>query len=137
MELKTVLRDYRKSNNLSVRKFAEMLGVSAFRLEKWEQGSHPNYDDLVKIKLFFRISDIQNISEDFLKAFKPSASLDNTYEVIKLKDMLLEEKDKRIQYLEETVNFLRAQLLKSHVENKVSKKVSKSYELTSPKLQLQ
>ena len=106
MELKDFLRRYRKSKKLSVRKFAEMLTVNNYRLEKWETGIQPNYEDELKIKRYFRTKDIQNISEEFLKTFEPSPAQENVDEVMKLKDMLIEEKDKRIQNLEETIHIL-------------------------------
>ena len=67
MELKTFLRSYRKSKKLSVRQFAEMLDVSKFRLEKWEKGVLPNYEDEMKIKKYFRVKDFQKLSEEFFK----------------------------------------------------------------------
>ena len=107
MELKAFLRAYRKSKKYSVRKFAEILDVNRFRLEKWETGVNPNFEDDTKIRNYFRVKDFQNFSEEFLKTFEPREIPDNIIEVIKLKDMLIEEKDKRIQSLEETINILR------------------------------
>ena len=125
MELKILLRQYRKENKLSVRKFAEVLDVSRFRLEKWEKGIHPNHEDSLKIKKFFGIEDFQNISENFLKTFRVRILENVIDEVMKMKDMLLEEKDKRIHNLEETINILRANMATYQKENNVSKKVSK------------
>ena len=126
MELKTLLKNYRKSKQISIRKFAEMLNVSRFRMEKWETGVHPNYEDSIKIQLYFKVNDIQNIPEDFLKTFEPKKIQNNIDEVIKLKDILIEEKEKRIQDLEETIHFLMN--LKDANQNKtrVSKRVSKT-----------
>ena len=117
MELKEFLRRYRKSKKFSVRKFAEMLGVSNFRLEKWEIGIQPNYEDSIKIKQYFGVKEIQNFSEEFLETFepKPQREID---ELIKLKDMLLEEKDKRIQSLEETISFLKEAVAEYQTKNK-------------------
>lgn len=106
MEFKEFLRPYRKSKKMSVRKFAEVLGVSNFRLEKWEQGIDPNYEDSIKIKRYFGVKDLQNFSEEFLEKFEPRQQEIGLDEILKLKDMLIEEKDKRIQSLEETINIL-------------------------------
>lgn len=107
MELEKFLRRYRKDNKLSVRKFAETLDVSRFRLEKWEQGIHPNYEDGIKIKKYFGVKYFQNFSEEFLKTFQPRTKDNDAEEVIKMKDMLIEEKDKRIHSLEETIYLLK------------------------------
>ena len=125
MELKILLRCYRKENKLSVRKFAEMLDVSRFRLEKWEKGIHPNYEDSSKIKKYFGVEDFQNISEDFLKTFRVRILENVIDEVMKMKDMLIEEKDKRIHNLEETINILRESMATYQKEINVSKTVSK------------
>ena len=67
---------------------------------------HPNYEDEMKIKHYFKIKDIQNISEDFSETFEPEGKQAGIDEVMKLKDLLIEEKDKRIQNLEETIHIL-------------------------------
>ena len=105
MEFQAFIRAYRKGKKLSVRKFAEMLDVSQFRLEKWETGIHPNYEDSIKIKRYFGVKDIQNFSEESIKSFEPKETAVN--EVIKLKDIIIEEKEKRIQSLEETIQVLK------------------------------
>lgn len=107
MELKDFLRQYRKHQKLSVRKFAELMQVSNFRLEKWEKGSNPNYQDTIKIKRYFRLEEIQNISEDFLSKFVPNDLRTEKDELLEMKDLIIEEKDKRIQALEETISILR------------------------------
>lgn len=107
MELKEFLRTYRKNKKLSVRKFAEMLDVSKFRLEKWEQGIYPNYEDGTKIRKYFGLKNIENISEEFLNNFQASDPGSAKDEMIKLKDQIIEEKEKRIQALEETIHLLR------------------------------
>ncbi|MEO6948248.1 MAG: helix-turn-helix transcriptional regulator [Ginsengibacter sp.] len=107
MELKDFLRTYRKKKKLSVRKFAEKLTVNKFRLEKWERGIMPNYDDGMKIQRYFGVKDFQNFSEEFLEKFEPKIELSEIDEVIRMKDLLIDEKEKRIQNLEETVWMLR------------------------------
>ena len=108
MELKTLLRQYRKGAKMSVRKFAEVLGVSHYRLEKWEKGIHPNNEDAAAIRAFFGLREFQKISENFLETFEPVKSEEKPVEdLIKLKNQLLEEKDKRIRGLEETIMILR------------------------------
>lgn len=107
MELKDFLRQYRKHQKLSVRKFAELMDVNNFRLEKWEKGSNPNYEDSNKIKRYFRLEDIQNISEDYLISFQSANWSTEKDELLRLKNQIIEEKDKRIQALEETINLLR------------------------------
>ena len=106
MELKDFLRSYRKSKKLSVNKFAQMLDVNKYRLEKWETGIHPNYEDGIKIKQYFRVKDFQNFSEEYLDTFEPRSKDIGVDEIIKLKDMLIDEKDKRIHNLEETIHIL-------------------------------
>ena len=91
MDLATFLRAYRKSRKLSIRKLAEILSVNKFRLEKWEKGARPNYEDGSKINAYFGVRDFNNFSEDFLKNFKPAKKSED---VLTLKDQLLEEKDK-------------------------------------------
>ena len=125
MDFKIFLRNYRKSQKLSVRKFAEILGVSNFRLEKWEKGIQPNYEDGIKIKRYFRVKDFQNFSEEFLETFEPKPAQDID-EVIKLKDMLIDEKDKRIHNLEETIHILMESQAVYQTKKSVSKSVSKS-----------
>lgn len=117
MELKEFLKRYRKSKKFSVRKFAEVLGVSNFRLEKWEAGFHPNYEDSIKIKEYFGVKEIQNFSEAFLETFEPRTQTEID-EVIRMKDLLLEEKDKRIQSLEETIGFLKEAVAEYQTKNK-------------------
>lgn len=107
MDLSEFLRRYRKSKKLSVRRFAEMLDVSRFRLEKWEKDIHPNYEDAAKIRKYFRVSNIQNLSEEVLNSFEPENPDAEKEELIRLKDQIIEEKEKRIQTLEETINIMR------------------------------
>jgi len=110
MELADLLRKYRKDRKLSVRAFAEILTVNKFRLEKWEKGIHPNYEDGIKIKQFFGVKDFQKISEDFLETFKAKGKNEVPEDLLTLKNQLLEEKDKRIYILEETINLLKEAL---------------------------
>ena len=108
MELPTFLRTFRKARKLSVRAFAEMMDVNKFRLEKWEKGIQPNYSDELNIKKFFRVKDIQNFSEDFLRSFEIEKVENNPInEILSLKDLLIAEKDKRIESLEETIFMLK------------------------------
>lgn len=107
MEIAEFIRRFRKKNKLSVRGFAEMLDVNRFRLEKWEKGIHPNYEDGTKIKQFFGVKDFQNFSEVFLENFEKKKNESGIEDVLKLKDQLLEEKDKRIENLEETIWMLK------------------------------
>jgi len=87
-----------------------MLDFSRFRLEKWEKGIVPNYEDWAKIKRFFRVKDFQNFSEDFLKNFQDKGKNDQPEDLLSLKNHLLEEKDKGIESLEETINLLKEAL---------------------------
>ncbi|MGN6802377.1 MAG: helix-turn-helix domain-containing protein [Ginsengibacter sp.] len=116
MEVGEFIRKYRKKEKLSVRKFAEMLDVSQFRLEKWEKGVRPNYEDGLQIKKYFRVKDFQNFSEQFLKTFTPKQAQPD--EVIRMKDMLLAEKDKRISSLEETIQLLKEAMAKYEEQKK-------------------
>ena len=107
MELAAFLRTFRKGKKLSVRAFAEMMDVNKFRLEKWEKGIQPNYSDELKIKKFFRVKDIQNFSEEFLKSFEIEKTENSVDDILSLKNQLIAEKDKRIEALEETIFMLR------------------------------
>ena len=107
MELAVFLRTFRKGRKLSVRAFAEMMDVNKFRLEKWEKGIQPNYSDEMKIKKFFRVKDIQNVSEDFLKSFEIVKVENAIDDILSLKNQLIAEKDKRIEALEETIFIMR------------------------------
>jgi len=108
MELPIFLRTFRKGRKLSVRAFAEMMDVNKFRLEKWETGIQPNYADEEQIKKFFRVKDIQNLSEEFLRSFEiEKKEANGLNEIMSLKDLLIAEKDKRIESLEETISLLR------------------------------
>ena len=118
MELKDFLRQYRKEKKFSVRKFAEMLDVNRFRLEKWEKGINPNYEDGIKIKKFFGVRDFQNISEDFLKSFEPRTKESEAEYLLRMKDLLIEEKDKRIEILEETINILKEAMAEYQTKKK-------------------
>jgi len=84
--------------------------VLKFRLEKWETGVQPNYEDSIKIKRFFRVKDFQNISEYFLKSFEAKEKTGDPEDVLTLKNQLLEEKDKRIESLEQTITLLKEAL---------------------------
>ena len=107
MKLAVFLRTFRKGRKLSVRAFAEMMDVNKFRLEKWEKGIQPNYSDELKIKKFFRVKDIQNFSEDFLKGFEIEEAPNVVDDILSLKNQLIAEKDKRIEALEETIFIMR------------------------------
>ena len=107
MELAVFLRTFRKGRKFSVRAFAEMMDVNKFRLEKWEKGIQPNYSDELKIKKFFRVKDIQNFSEEFLKSFEIEKRENSVDDILSLKNQLIAEKDKRIEALEETIFLLR------------------------------
>ena len=107
MTFPVFLRAFRKGRKLSVRAFAEMMDVNKFRLEKWEKGIHPNYSDELKIKKFFRVKDIQNFSEDFLKSFEIEKAPNVVDDILSLKNQLIAEKDKRIEALEETIFIMR------------------------------
>lgn len=117
MEVGEFLRKYRKKKKLSVRAFAEMLAVSNFRLEKWERGINPNYEDEVKIRKFFGVRDLQNFSEQFLNDFEEKKN-DAIEDILNLKNQLLEEKDKRIENLEETIWILKEALAEYEAKKK-------------------
>jgi DNA-binding XRE family transcriptional regulator len=118
MELKDFLRLYRKQRKYSVRKLAETIDVSNFRMEKWEKGVIPNYEDGIKIKRYFGIRDFQNISEDLLKTFEPSNKESEAEYLLRMKDLLIEEKDKRIETLEETINILKEAMAEYQTKKK-------------------
>ena len=115
MELGVFIRAYRTERNLSVRAFAEILSVSKFRLQKWEQGGGVNFEDSQKILEYFGVSSFENFSEEFLKNFrakqrKNGVDMKQIDDLLMMKNQLLEEKDKRISNLEDTINILKASL---------------------------
>ena len=115
MELGDFLRTYRSKQHLSVRAFAEILSVSKFKLEKWEKGVNPNYEDSNKIKDYFGVDTFDSFSEDFLKDFrykhgKNGGDMKRIDDLLALKNELLDEKDKRIRGLEDTIDILKGAL---------------------------
>ena len=60
-----------------------------------------------KIKNYFGIRDFQNISESLLETFEPRTKESEAEYLLRMKDLLIEEKDKRIENLEETINILK------------------------------
>ena len=122
MELAIFLREYRKGRKLSVRAFAEMLDVNKFRLEKWEKGVHPNWEDEMKIKRYFRVKDFQKLSEEFLKSIQATQkvllkeNLDSVGSVLKM----LEEKNKK--YLFVTASLYSNSFIKENQIHQLKKK---------------
>lgn len=99
------IKKYRKHKKLSGARLAESIGVSAFRLQKWEGGSTPNLEDGEKIKAFFKVRNITDLSENLLKkVLSPESSTEtNVEDLLQLKDQLIKEKDKRIADLEKII----------------------------------
>lgn len=116
MKLGEFLRKYRKAKRMSVRVMSEEIGVNQFRLQKWEGGINPKSEDLDKIKHYFKLNIVENISEDFLNSCIegsfPSEAGDKlpSSELLKQKDLLIEEKDKRIYELNQTITLLKEAL---------------------------
>lgn len=68
MNLSEFLRQFRDATKLSGRKLAEEMAVDKFRLQKWEEGkAMPKLEDSEKIKKYFRLRSLEDISEEFLK----------------------------------------------------------------------
>lgn len=122
MEFSHFIKVYRDDRNLSARAFSDKLSIPQHRIEKWEKGSKPNYEDSIKILNYFGVDEFEKLSENFLKNFKEgqvanSNNIIKGEEILILKDQLLEEKDKRIEEkdkrisnLEETIKLLRSAL---------------------------
>lgn len=112
MKFNEFLKAYRDNRNMSVRAFAEILTVDKYRLAKWEKGVIPNFDDTQKILKYFCIEGFENFSEDLLKNFdtNQNGSSEKYDDVLRLKNQLLAEKDKRISNLEETIKLLKITL---------------------------
>lgn len=121
MQLKEFLKKYRTASDLSGRALAERIGVSKHSLEKWENaGSMPNYVDGKKLTDYFGIANINSItkkeydrclaitsasvSEKLLPEVEQNIVSESDDDKFKsAKDLLLEEKDKRIAALEKLI----------------------------------
>lgn len=121
MLLKEFLKKYRAATDFSGRALAERIGVSKHSLEKWENaGAMPNFVDGKKLMDYFGFADIGKISkkeydqcvatanariaEKILPELKSNVlreSDDNDFK--SPKDLLIEEKDKRIADLEKLI----------------------------------
>lgn len=115
MKLGEFLKRYRQAKKMSGRQLADIIGVSKYRLQKWEDvGISPKADDAEKIKAYFGLRDLGNVSEEVLKPlienvpFHGPAPLEI---LLKQKDDLLEEKDKRISELNRTITILEEALV--------------------------
>jgi transcriptional regulator with XRE-family HTH domain len=116
MTIGEFLKKYRVNKNLSGRKLAEDIGVDKYRLQKWEGGSNPKLEDAEKIKNYFSVDSLLHLTEDILKKCLKTivigglvASIDST-DISQLKDILIEEKEKRITLLEKTIDRLENEL---------------------------
>ena len=116
MTIGEFLKEYRLNKNLSGRKLADDIGVDKYRLQKWEAGSNPKLEDAEKIKSYFSLDSLLHLTEDILnKCLKAImigglvACMDST-DIGQLKDILIEEKEKRITLLEKTIDRLENEL---------------------------
>lgn len=103
MDLSEFLKRYRKSMQYSGRILSEKMDVSKHLLEKWENAGYtPNASDTKKLKRFFGLKNIDNITEETLRKSisGKSTSIDQK---LKEKDSIIKEKDKRIRDLEKLV----------------------------------
>ena len=72
---------HRKSRNISIKKFAELLGVTTKTIYNWENGiSKPGKTDILAIAhiLNIRLNDISEYKESSLRYIKPSLNKNNS-----------------------------------------------------------
>ena len=68
MQTGEFLRRYRAAKGLSARSLATEIGVSFYRLQKWETSHYaPKLEDGEKIKQYFVLHDLGELSEELLK----------------------------------------------------------------------
>jgi transcriptional regulator with XRE-family HTH domain len=109
MHIGEFLQRFRDAKKLSRKKMAAQIGVSEFRLQKWEDKKFsPKSDDNEKIRSYFNLISIQYLSEDILAKCiaAEDGQLNNkvSFEtILQQKDLLLQEKDKRIEELQKLV----------------------------------
>ena len=86
---------HRKSGNISIKKFAELLGVTTKTIYNWENGiSKPGKTDLLAIAhiLNVRLNDISEYKESSLRYIKPSLNKNNSvHESISLLKNIINE----------------------------------------------
>src|SRR6478735_3570250 len=102
MHIGEFLYRFRKAKKLSRKKMADLLDVSEFRLQKWEDKFFsPKIGDDAKIRNFFNITSIVNLSEEILErcmlAEVGNSVTVDVETVMHQKDLLIEEKDKRLK----------------------------------------
>lgn len=103
MELGEFLKRYRKAMQYSGRLLAEKIGVSKHLLEKWENSNYtPNAADTEKIKKFFGLKTLENLTEEVLEKCIAGRNI-SAEEKLKEKDAIIREKEKRIRDLERIV----------------------------------
>lgn len=109
MHIGEFLKRFRNAKNLSRSKIAAQIGVSEFRLQKWEDKNfNPKSADNEKIRSYFNLVSIQYLSEDILAKCiaAEDGRLNNKIsfeDILQQKDLLLQEKDKRIEELQKLV----------------------------------
>ena len=86
---------HRKSRNISIKKFAELLGVTTKTIYNWENGiSKPGKTDILAIAhiLNIRLNDISEYKESSLRYIKPSLNKNNSvHESISLLKNIIKE----------------------------------------------
>lgn len=109
MHIGDFLQRFREAKKLSRKKMATLIGVSEFRLQKWEDKKFsPKSEDDEKIRSYFNVNSVQYLSEEIL-ARCIAAEIGSTnnkisFEIIlQQKDLLLQEKDKRIEELQKLI----------------------------------
>lgn len=110
MKLGAFLKRYREARNISGRQLSEQIGVSKFRLQKWEDaGVFPKWEDAEKISAFFGVRELNEIPEEVLNSCIEKVPMSSgllVESLLKQKDELLAEKDKRIHELNRTISIL-------------------------------
>lgn len=109
------LKRYREAKGLSGRELAFRIDVDQHRMQKWEAGKgNPKAEDADKIRQYFKVGSLQELSQEFLNALLQEGSATPTVNqsdmILKQKDELLAEKDERISDLKRMVNMLEEQL---------------------------
>lgn len=125
MKLGEFLKRYRQAKHMSGRQLADAMGISKYRLQKWEDaGLSPKAEDAEKIKGFFGIRELADASEELLNSMIKNEAIQSPAPLeilLKQKDDLLKEKDMRIIELNRTITILEEALEVYKTKNKGGK----------------
>ncbi len=125
MHIGEFLKQFRAAKNLSRQKMATLIGVSQFRLQKWEDKKfNPKTEDDAKICHYFNLISVQYLSEEILNRCiaaetTGSSAKVSLEDILQQKDLLLQEKDRRIEDLQRLV-MAQEEVINRYKHSKVS-----------------